>query len=153
MDLRRLGEDGMTAARRDMLESALAVMETIDLLEARVADSGIPYRGVRLVGAAAEGRPDLREAVHLRIHGDRSPAAWLEELSVLEPLDERRFTSETRYGRLSGFELNIDGTAVRAHRCPVDQVPLEDRHLFTGVGIPVATLAMVRRLADDTPRS
>ena len=148
MDLVRLGDAGMTIARREMLESALAVMETIELLEVRLADLGVGYLGVRLAGEAARGRPDLRRPLHLRIHGNRPMASWLEELEVLETRDVRTFTSTTSYGRLSAFEATIDGTVLRGHRCPVDQVPLDGPNLFDGGRVPLADLETVRRLVE-----
>ena len=149
MDLSRLGDSGVDRARRDMLEAALAVMETIDLMESRLADSGTPYRGVRLMGDAARGRPDLRGRVHLRVHGDRSTEAWADELAMLEPQASRSFTSSTRYGRLSGLEVTLDGTLVRLHRCPVNQVPLDGGHLFDGGWIRSVDLQAVRCLVDS----
>ena len=146
MDLARLGEPGTTIARREMLESGLAVMETIDLMESRLADAGVPYRGVRLAGEAARGHPDLRGSIHLRVHGDRSVSSWIAELEMLEPQDIRTFTSTTTFGRLSGFEVTIDGTVVRGHRCPVDQIPLDAGNLFSGTRVHVADLTTVRRL-------
>lgn len=153
MDLSRLGDSGVDDVRRDMLEAALAVMETIDLMESRLADAGTPYRGVRLMGDAAKGRPHLRGRIHLRVHGDRTTEAWADELALLEPQASRTFTSATRYGRLSGLEVTLEGTVVRIHRCPVDQVPLDAGHLFDGSRIRSADLPTVRRLVDATGTS
>ncbi len=149
MDLARLGEPGTTIAKREMLESGLAVMEAIDLMESRLADAGVPYRGVRLAGEAARGHPDLRGPIHLRVHGDRSVSSWLAEIEMLEPQDIRTFTSTTTFGRLSGFEVTIEGTVVRGHRCPVDQIPIDAENLFKGTRVPLADLTAVRRLVSS----
>ena len=135
--------------RRVRLEDTLAVMETIEDLEDRLADDRWIHRGVRLAGRIASGRFDPDATVHLRQHGDR-PLDQLEiELQEMGAIEIVRRSDRTRFGVISSLEFLFEGGDFRCRRCPPDQVPLESRDLFHDRPVPVLDLEGVRRLIDS----
>ena len=143
-----LGQDGVAALRLARLEDALAVMETIEDLEERLADDRWIHRGVVLAGRVATGVFDPEAVVHLRQHGDRPLEDLEPELGLLEAVEIVHRSSRSRFGVLSSLEFEIDGGRFRLRRCPPDQVPLDADDLFDGG--PVATIGVpgLRRLVE-----
>ena len=145
----RHGGEVVSDRRRARLEDTLAVMETIEDLEDRLADDRWIHRGVRVAGRLATGRFDPDAMVHLRQHGDR-PLDQLElELMEMGAIEMARRSDRTRFGVISSLEFQFGGGGFRCRRCPPDQVPLESRDLFHGRPVPVLDLEGVRRLIDS----
>lgn len=142
--------DGGAEATRirigEALEVAIAVMESIDDLEERTADRGIPFAGVRLAGHPATGRLAVGEPIHLRHHGDRPAEDLARELEDLGATDLRMTSVETAWGRLASIEAGLDGVEIRLRRCPLGQVPLDAGHLQTRRPLAIADLPTIRRL-------
>ena len=150
-----LGGEAVLEARMARLEDTLAVMETIDDLEDRLADDRWIHRGIRVAGRIATGRFDPEAPVHLRQHGDRpldQLEAELEQMGAVEPV---RRSDRTRFGVISSLEFLFEGGRFRCRRCPPDQVPLEPRDLFHDRPLTVLDLDGLRRLIaslrTDTP--
>ena len=145
----RHGGEVVSERRRVRLEDTLAVMETIEDLEDRLADDRWIHRGVRLAGRIASGRFDPDTTVHLRQHGDR-PLDQLEiELQEMGAIEIVRRSDRTRFGVISSLEFLFEGGGFRCRRCPPDQVPLESRDLFHDRPVPMLDLEGVRRLIDS----
>ena len=105
----RHGAEVVSERRRTRLEDTLAVMETIEDLEDRLADDRWIHRGVRLAGRIASGRFDPDTTVHLRQHGDR-PLDQLEiELQEMGAMEIVRRSDRTRFGVISSLEFLFEG--------------------------------------------
>lgn len=140
------GGDAALEGRRCRLEDSLAVLETIEDLEERLADDRWVSRGVRLAGRIASGRFDPEDPVHVRHHGDR-PLEQLEtELSDIGAEEMVRRAERTRFGVVSSLEFRYEGGAFRCRRCPPDQVPIEPRDLFHDRPVPMLDIEGLRRL-------
>ena len=141
-------EGGDSASRRRLirLEETLAVLETIEDLEERLADDRWISRGVRLAGRIASGRFDPDDPVHLRHHGDRPLDEFEPELADMGAVEMVRRSDRTRFGVISSLEFRYEGGDFRCRRCPPDQVPIESRDLFHDRPVPVLDVDGVRRL-------
>ena len=141
-------EGGDSASRRRLirLEETLAVLETIEDLEERLADDRWISRGVRLAGRIASGRFDPDDPVHLRHHGDRPLDEFEPELADMGAVEMVRRSERTRFGVISSLEFRYEGGDFRCRRCPPDQVPIESRDLFHDRPVPVLDVDGVRRL-------
>ena len=146
--LASLGPKGTSDVRRRRLEETLAVMETIEDLEDRMADDRWIYRGVRATGRIASGRFDPENIVHLRFHGDRPLSTLEEELEWQEILEPSFGSTRTRHGIISLFDFKLQSGGFRVYRCPPDQIPLDGPNLMTNDPVPVADMnALTRFLA------
>ena len=137
---------GVPGPSAEALDVAIAIMESIEDLESRTADRGIPYRGVRLAGHAATGRIAPGEVVSIRYHGDRDLDDLEYELEDLGAVELRRSAFQSRWGMLSALEGDLDGVPFRVSRCPLGQVPLDAGNLKSGRPITLADLPAVIRL-------
>lgn len=140
------GGDSALERRLVRLEETLAVLETIEDLEERLADDRWVSRGVRLAGRIASGRFDPDDPVHVRQHGDRPLDEFEPELADIGAVDMVRRSERTRFGVISSLEFRYEGGDFRCRRCPPDQVPIESRDLFHDRPVPVMDVDGVRRL-------
>ena len=149
LKLAAVGPEGLIALRRHRLEETLAVMETIDDLEDRMADDRWVCRGVRVTGRIATGRFDPEHTVHLRHHGDRPLAELEDELECQEIREPFEGSTRTRHGMISSLGFRLESGLFRIHRCPPDQIPLDGPNLLTGEPVAVVDIAGLSRLIAD----
>ena len=147
--LASLGPEGTSDVQRRRLEETVAVMETIEDLEDRMADDRWIYRGVRATGRIASGRFDPESIVHLRFHGDRPLAELEDELEWHEILEPRFGSIRTCHGMISSFDFTLQSGGFRVYRCPPDQIPLDGPNLMTGDPVAVADLLGLSRFLAD----